>query len=193
MTNISKIQVSRDPQTLLEALEKLNQRDFGQQRHSNANLRDHLTGTCEILKSWAVSESVCLAGLCHSIYGTQYFWTISVTLEHRSQVRALIGKQAEHLSYLFCAMDRTEFYEHSSTAKKQPAALVAILDRFTGETTTLDEGETRDLLTIAAANLLEQWPRMPSAFGEELRRIWQVNDRLPKSARQAMAALLAVL
>lgn len=90
-------------------------------------------------------------------------------------------------------MDRTEFYEHSSTAKKQPAALVAILDRFTGETTTLDEGETRDLLTIAAANLLEQWPRMPSAFGEELRRIWQVNDRLPKSARQAMAALLAVL
>ena len=41
--------------------------------HSHGTLIDHLQQTYELLKQWENPQYVCLAGLFHSIYGTQIY------------------------------------------------------------------------------------------------------------------------
>eukprot|EP01050_Picozoa_sp_SAG11_P016502 SAG11_NODE_2258_length_3613_cov_1.480364_1_plen_271_part_00 len=69
---------------------------------------DHLTGVESILRAWGCPEDVCLAGLFHSIYGTESFQAFSLPCddEHRSRVRTLIGARAEFLAYINCVMER---------------------------------------------------------------------------------------
>jgi hypothetical protein len=103
--------------------------------HSNGNYIDHSVGVFNILKSMKANNDICLAGLYHSIYGTDAFkQSVTVT---RSQVEELIGKYAEQLVYTFC-----------NTANKDSEFLKS-------PTTQQDE----DLLLIAYANLKEQQSR----------------------------------
>ena len=68
--------------------------------HLDKTLFDHLWGTYSILKEQGKPEYVCLAGLFHSIYETEYFkFSTPYT---RNEVKDLIGEQAEHLVYEFC-------------------------------------------------------------------------------------------
>jgi hypothetical protein len=78
---------------------------------------------------------VCLAGLCHSVYGTNVYRRVLISPEDRISVRAAIGEEAEQLVYLFSTIDRP---------------------RCLAERGGL-EGETyRNLLAIEIANLSEQ-------------------------------------
>src|SRR5438046_271693 len=38
--------------------------------HVNSNLFAHLEATCELLREWGNAAPLCLAGLCHAVYGT---------------------------------------------------------------------------------------------------------------------------
>ena len=54
----------------------------------------------------------CLAGLYHSVYGTEKFRKQTVPLEARDAVRGAIGRQAEEIAYLYCALSRESLYRN---------------------------------------------------------------------------------
>lgn len=68
--------------------------------HSLSNFFDHLYSVYSILKKLNKPDYVCLAGLFHSAYETEYFkFSKPYT---RDEVIASIGKEAEELVYEFC-------------------------------------------------------------------------------------------
>lgn len=69
--------------------------------HSNTTLFKHLYGTYKILKSHGADEDVCLAGLYHSVYGTEFYSRLQL---EREQVKNIIGDRAENLVYDFCLL-----------------------------------------------------------------------------------------
>jgi hypothetical protein len=75
-------------------------------RHSGREFFAHLKGVHDLLRDWGNSEHVCVAGLFHSIYGTQYFKHRCLPLNRRAELAALIGVEAECLVYEFCTCDR---------------------------------------------------------------------------------------
>lgn len=68
--------------------------------HLDRTLYIHLLGTYNLLKRNGKPEYVCLAGLFHSVYETEYFeFNTPFT---RDEVKKLIGEDAETLVYEFC-------------------------------------------------------------------------------------------
>jgi len=80
--------------------------------HPSGTLLEHLRGTYEQLDRWGCSKDLCLAGLYHSVYGTEKFRKQTVPLEARDAVRGAIGKQAEEIAYLYCALSRESLYRN---------------------------------------------------------------------------------
>ena len=94
---------------------------------AHGSFDDHLRGTCDVLERWCVvlcrsplyvpdsdtwyssrhyPEEVCLAGLFHSIYGTEGFQGLILGLEQRAEVAEIIGERAERCVFFNCIMDR---------------------------------------------------------------------------------------
>lgn len=120
-----------------------------QTAHSGSKLWDHLSGVHRILKVVKSAEYVCIAGLFHSVYGTQLYKTATVPTSNRSEVKALIGEKAERLVWAFCNLSRPNLFEISLRQKTYD--WVAELD------TPMDKTQFRDdLIRIECANLLEQ-------------------------------------
>jgi hypothetical protein len=87
----------------------LEQARAGEVSHSGRTLYEHLAGTYELLREWGNVEPVCLAGLFHSIYGTQHFKRRVWPLTDRATIQELIGPQAELMAFIFCTCDRALF------------------------------------------------------------------------------------
>lgn len=138
MENIDKIINSLEQFGILE------------QGHTGQSLVSHLRGTYQILKKWNCSEKLCLAGLCHSIYGTESYRKQTVPLECREFVKELIGKDAELLAYYFGAHEKNYFWEFLSNKGKY-----IIHDRFSKEEHFISKDELSDLVTLTLANWLE--------------------------------------
>jgi hypothetical protein len=144
------IEQSKRRQIPEEALELLHQFHADETPHTGRSLIDHLIGTYRLLVSWGNSEPVCLAGLFHSIYGTNIFLFRSARFDQRHEVRAAIGETAEHLAYLFCTCDR-------------PLALLQALlqphlglpDNIDSTPRAIEPRELSALLEIEVANFLE--------------------------------------
>lgn len=71
--------------------------------HSGASLFDHCLNLFYILKSYELPEEVTLAGLFHSIYGTDSFKT-PLDIE-REEIKKYIGNRAEEIAYVFCSLE----------------------------------------------------------------------------------------
>lgn len=71
--------------------------------HSDSTLFDHLYGVYTILKKMGASQEVCLAGLCHSVNGTQFFNHINLEID----LPALIGQEATEIVAKFSGDYRT--------------------------------------------------------------------------------------
>lgn len=99
--------------------------------HSGRSLLEHLTGTASILMDWNCSNDIVYAGLCHSIYGTDSYHTVTVDPSKRDEVRALIGEKAESLAWEF-------------GNRKNPRIASFI------------QNKELDLVVIECANLIEQ-------------------------------------
>jgi hypothetical protein len=109
--------------------------------HGQRSLLEHLIGTCRLLEEHKERDAVCLAGLCHSIYGTNLFKHVTLESETgREMLRAEIGAEAENLVWLF------------STWRGRPRSL--LLDP--GHDAALGPDVIRDLQVIELANLCEQ-------------------------------------
>src|SRR5262245_18723471 len=115
--------------------------------HIGGSLRDHLIGTFELLKSWGNDEAVCLAGLFHSIYGTEIYTRESAPLGERDAIRRAIGDRAEELAYLFCVCDRDHLM--SNVHQAEP---FTIRDRLNNRELSLDRDLLAALLEISLAN-----------------------------------------
>jgi hypothetical protein len=103
-------------------------------QHSGTTLYQHLVNTFYVLKSLNQSEEVCLSGLMHSIYGTEYFKHTTET--NKQQIIDLIGEYSNNLVEYFCMPDRDNL----------------ILNN----TLNLNDKINLDLLYILYANLIEQ-------------------------------------
>lgn len=123
--------------------------------HSGGTLLEHLSGVHAKLREWDCSEAVCLAGLFHSVYGTEHFRRRLIPLSERPAVAGVIGERAEWLTHEFCMLDTRAFVQalRSELSSEGPAEPLRAVDGLTGQ-------DRLDLLHIFAANWLEQLPRL---------------------------------
>lgn len=138
--------------------------------HSGRTLLEHLAGTAALLRQWGCSEHVAAAGMYHSIYGTNAFSFACQSPQLREEIVAAIGREAEHLVYLFAISHRpsawlTAFHEGS------------VVSRLDGSRHPVTGEQLRELITIECANLVEQGA--VAGFVEALLK-------LPASHRQAL-------
>jgi len=111
--------------------------------HSGRTLYEHLCNVEKILKICRCEEEVCLAGLYHSIYGTNFF-TVTTTLD-RNKIKEIIGERAEFLVWVFCNANRPFCWFCGNN--------IVLRD---GSSILIDEKTLHDLQMIEGANLLEQ-------------------------------------
>jgi len=124
----------------------------GDTGHSGRTFHEHLTGVYDILREQHAPEHVCLAGLFHSIYGTNAFRHAAVPMAERAAVTELIGKRAERLAHIFCSCQRPRALVEAVTAGP-PYKVVNWRD---GTSIPLSLEDMCDLLEIEVANLMEQ-------------------------------------
>ena len=117
--------------------------------HSGGDLLGHLEATAELLRSWGNTDDVCLAGLCHAVYGTEGFQRSMVDLSQRDVLRELIGSEAEALVYFYASAERNSF---CPSIARGP---VTFRDRFTDTVFEPDEKMVRDCLELMLANDVE--------------------------------------
>jgi hypothetical protein len=118
--------------------------------HSGRTLWEHLKGTYALLESWENPNYVCIGGLFHSIYGTQYYKVQSANLEDRKRIADIISPQAEELAYLFCSTERAGLF----TEADQPRPV--LVDATTQTLVSVNIATLGALIEIEVANCMEQ-------------------------------------
>lgn len=135
--------------------------------HSGRTLTQHLIGTHDQLLAWGNPPEVCLAGLFHSIYGTQAYVVSTASFEDRARVAAVIGEAAETLAWRFCVADRRHLLANTSSG-----APLSFRNHLTGEVSALEEPMFRQLCEIELANILDQLPPAQTV-SEAQREAWR--------------------
>jgi hypothetical protein len=131
------------------AVALLDERGAATITHLGSDLRTHLFGTENLLRSWRCDEPVALAGLCHAAYGTDGFPVALLGITERHRLRAAIGGEAEQLVYRYAACDRRAVYPQFGGDP------VWFVDRFTGEHTVVDDVFLERFAVLTAANELD--------------------------------------
>ena len=119
--------------------------------HSNTGYLNHSIGVFNILKEMGASDHVCLAGLYHSVYGTDSYQQ-NIPLD-RNELKNIIGEYAENLVFNFCSFGNKEH---------------EILNRTI--TSQIDE----DLLIISYANIKEQQTRANDLALDKLIKLYEI-------------------
>lgn len=130
--------------------------------HSGSVFSSHLMGVYDLLKGWGCPEHVMLAGLFHSIYGTETFKCFSLDLSQRQEVRRVVGLPAERLVYIFSAATWPSVQISVMTGNEKH-----LRDRFANAALAVTKQEFGELLWMHLANGLEQEERLT---GERMRR-----------------------
>lgn len=120
--------------------------------HVNSTLLEHLLGTWKILHRSGCSKAVCLAGLIHSIYSTEFYPHCLVCSEDRSRVQSIVGSKSERLAYLFCKARRADLQELRSSPDRAHQVQVQDHERLV----TVTRIELEQLFQIECANYIEQ-------------------------------------
>ncbi|OCQ21243.1 hypothetical protein A7985_11490 [Pseudoalteromonas luteoviolacea] len=118
--------------------------------HINGTLTKHLLGTYHLLKSWALREELCLAGLFHAVYGSDPTRSKLLGVEKRSEVANMIGTRAEKLVYLFCSCDKPRVLPQIGTV-----SAIVFFDRFTGKSSPFPAELLNDFCELTIANDLD--------------------------------------
>ena len=124
-------------------------RDADSTAHSGGDLLGHLQATADLLQSWGNPDDVCLAGLCHAVYGTEGFQRSMLDVSQRAVLQEIISPAAEALVYFYASAERNSFCP-SITRET-----VNFRDRFTGDVFEPDERMLRDCLELMLANDVE--------------------------------------
>lgn len=129
-----------------------------------------------------------LAGLYHSVYGTEVFTTQTITLDARRKVKEAIGEQAEEIAYLYFAVHRPSLY-----ANLTHDAPYALTDRWGKPLPLRGVEQLRELMTLDVANRIEQIDRTTTTkfFRAANREIYErAAALLPPPAVEAFRAAL---
>jgi hypothetical protein len=121
--------------------------------HRIGSLYEHLAGVEQILAAWGQPSAIRLAGLMHSVYGTDRFRRAIFAPNERGIVRGAIGAKAERLAWLFCACPREELFTQAG-----------------GDDAPLTR-DTANLLVLHAANAAEQCCKRDRSPGTWLARM----------------------
>lgn len=177
------------PAALAPHLAFLAARGAAARRHSGRNLLTHLAGTCRLLAQWGNAEDVCLAGLYHSVYGTNAFQHETIPLAERAAVQAMAGIEAESLAYVFCSIARPRALLRAAYAIGDEATARLPHRRHPEQELPVSRAQLGALLELEAANLIEQGSRGPA-----LRELYLLNldggAWLSAGARQALKKAL---
>lgn len=159
-------------------------RALGVDQSPGSEQLDHLMGTCRFLERWRCCQSLCIAGLFHSVYGTETFKAACLDLRARGTLQEIITEEAETLVYLYGVTSRRSLYE---AAKRLGSP--ALQDFRTGESLPITRRQLSDLLTLDLANGLERSTRIappPELAKAEKARYRQCSHLLPEPARRAL-------
>ncbi|MCZ6597945.1 MAG: hypothetical protein O7B99_09925 [Planctomycetota bacterium] len=141
-----------DLETRIEFLQRAG---AGSTAHSGRTLLEHLGGVHAFLERWGARRALCDAGLFHSVYGTEFFSAASIASEQRAEVRAVIGEEAEEIAFLWCTIRRASLVENLDREQDLRAR-----DRRTDDRIPLTANRVADLVTLWAADTLEQIPHL---------------------------------
>jgi hypothetical protein len=159
--------------TLLQALHT----DATTHAHGRS-LLEHLVGTAQLLLAWNAPLDCVLAGLCHSIYGTQAFRKISLSHAQRPRLQQLIGRRAEALVWLFGSLRRP------TSLFKAVAGEHTLVRTRTGRSCHLDPEQRDALFIIECANLLDQGVSL--ALARRLLKLAQPSPHTPPAMLSAL-------
>lgn len=157
---ITRCRTARDPNNrpldnrFQHLIDYLFQHGMDRFPHHDAALTAHQMNIGRELLSWGCDVDVCLAGIVHSIYGTEKGGT-GYDVSRRDELRKLIGERAERLAYYNCAMTRSSF----DAALARTSAPFHLSNRLTGGSLELSEQDFMDLCRIHLCDWLEQVPR----------------------------------
>jgi hypothetical protein len=126
-------------------------------KHSGRSFFEHLFGTMLKLEDMESSDDVLLAGLYHSVYGTESFQYNNPNIT-RDLIKSMIGDYPEYLVHEFCTM------------KNRMNTLMNNTNRY-------DDKVLTDLLSIEVCNLLDQNNNM---FNINIRTLKDRLDELKK-------------
>jgi hypothetical protein len=146
--------------------------------HTGKTYLGHLVSVYRLMQSDGCDEEVCLAGMFHSIYGTERFRGFTLPLERRPEIRNLIGDRAERLAYLNCAMDRASL-DRAIEGETEP---YHITDRERGEEVLLSREDLDDLCRVHLYDWLEQVPRSTYGWGHRRSAYRRMAERLGEPA-----------
>lgn len=151
--------------------------------HFGRPLADHLIGTHDLLAQWGNPVDVCLAGLFHSVYGTKTFRTSTIGIDSRNGLRALIGKSAEELVFVFGMSDRRHLL------LQNPSPPYCWKDYRTGELAEINVHTFSSLIEIEVANFIEQLPVLDGDTAPVIRdmrnRFEATSSLMSRGARKA--------
>ncbi|HLY47620.1 MAG TPA: aspartyl/asparaginyl beta-hydroxylase domain-containing protein [Solirubrobacteraceae bacterium] len=102
----------------------LRQEGAASHRHlGTATLLDHLIETYRILRRWDQPEPLALAGLLHSVYGTDAHRDQLLAVSRRDDVAAIAGERAEQLAYAFASTPR-DAVPHAAPEERDPLVIL---------------------------------------------------------------------
>lgn len=155
--------------------------------HPRGTLADHLHGTYAILQRWECPADVCLAGLYHSVYGTDVFKTVTLAPDARNRVVEAIGEVAEHLAFTYCALVRDSLYDNLAAGGPP----YRVLDRRDRSPIDVTIEQYAKLMTIDLANRFEQMPHSAASrdrFARDRGRYVAATPLLPPRAVEELRA-----
>ena len=88
----------------------LRRKEFNEFAHARDVFSEHLIGTYSILSAWGLPKEITRVGLFHTVYGGDLFMFQYFNPNDepdRAELRDIIGRESEHLTYLFGTMDRS--------------------------------------------------------------------------------------
>ena len=124
--------------------------DTGEIAHFNGDFFSHLRRTADLLIKWGNTEYICLAGLCHAVYGTQGFQQGILKPDERRILQEAIGIDAEEVAYFYCSCDRSCLYPTIGASGG-----FKFHDRFTGDRFEPSEQMVSDFLEVTFSNEVE--------------------------------------
>jgi hypothetical protein len=156
---------------------------FGDLTHdSHVPFLSHLIGTRRLLLQWGERPALGDAGLFHSAYGTEYFPVDRPA--SREDVRAVIGDDAEVVAWLWCTIRRDTI---DTTGPVVTAA------RRDGGTVALTDEQVADVVTLWAADTVEQIGRMTPDERDFARMLTRVLHLASPAAQDAARTVLALV
>ena len=126
-------------------------------KHSNKTFFEHLLNTTFILEKLNQRKALCVAGLYHSVYGTEFFNFDNSVYFTRDKVKSLIGEEAENIVFEFCSIKKDR--------------LSTILEN----RKNYNEDMHRNLLHLEYANLLGQ-----NDNGQYNKDLWLLQQEIDK-------------